>query len=500
MNTWSEKRFKPRLQPPGQSSSAYDITALKPTQNSIGKGTQNGNFTRPLPSSVRPMPPGARPFIPAARPEITLLMPEEGIPTNWTNLQGTPDERLVYEHLLSCLNKETPAQTMDRFRTLFFNGFGYPDWSVQGAIDRITAAANAQEDFKLFFNRCCHILINRWQSRLPFQYAIPEFFSLLESPIAIPVAGMGRSQSIKRLRLLVKSYVQGEHYCKLRRIAEFMLDDESDISGILKQSKPLISLIRRYPYLYSHCLLSESSSQDQKQAVWQAQEQVKKKFELSLSQYLTYELRSAGSSGRLIEPVKNPTLLTGSELKVAVKHFVGKVEGKSTYQDLSNRFMAKTSQVKSHQVFKRELYDYLVGAGSIQFGGGRFNKQLCDYLEALPGQGSDPRLNEFLMVRTCNQVVNFLVVESSQRANHYVFMDLLNNIGTAATMGLLLKLVLFCKKVKPHLEKRFAILFNHYEGHNRNSVTWLVNCLEHLNIAWSTHFSSQDFSFVNQIP
>lgn len=415
--------------------------------------------------------------------------------------QATPDEQVIYEHLLNCVQIELPDQVMDRFRAIFINGFNYGNWEVQSALDRITALPDGQTSFKLFFNRCCYILINRWQSQPQFQDAVADFFALLETPIHLPVAGLGRSQSVKRLRLLLQSYLQSEHYHKLRRTAQFLLEDERDISGILKHpSKPLVGLIRRYPYLYSHCLITEESSAEQKQAIFSAQGKAQKHFEVDLSHYLTYELRRHRSADRIIQPVSNPTLLTGPELRTAMKHFVGKIDQTSTYREMAHRFTIQASQVETLNGFKDDLYEYLTGTLDTQFGRGRFHNQLHKYLDSIAPASHSQKFNEFVRVRLCNQVLNFLVVDQPQRPNHFVFMDLLNNMGSAATVGLLLKVVLICNKVKPYLEKRFAILFNHYENHSRATVQWLVNCLEHLNLAWSTHFGSLDFSFVNQMP
>jgi hypothetical protein len=91
------------------------------------------------------------------------------------------------------------------------------------------------------------------------------------------------------------------------------------------------------------------------------------------------------------------------------------------------------------------------------------------------------------------------VVESPQRPNHFIFVDLITNLGATLTIGLLLKIVLLCRKVKPYLEKRFAILFNHYESYTRDGVPWLITSLENLNIALSVHFGAADLSCLNQI-
>ncbi len=414
--------------------------------------------------------------------------------------QSTPDEQLVYDHLLFRVQAELPEQVIDRFKSLFFVGFGTSDWEIQAALDRITALPDTQTSFKLFFNRCCYILINRWQSQPQFQDAVPEFFAVLETPLNPPLAGLGRSQSVKRLRSLVKDYLQSSHYNQLRRTAQFLLEDEQDVSQIQKNgARPLIGLIRRYPYLYSHCLLSDDSSFEQKQSIQRAQGKAQQQFEINLSQYLTYELRRQHTTQAMIQPVKNPTLLTESELKAAMKQFVGKVDHNGSYREMAHRFTVQTSQVKTCKGFKDDFYEYLTNTVDTRFGGGRFHNQLLSYLNSMTAASYSQPFNDFALVRTCNQVLNFLVVESPQRPQHFVFMDLLNNVGTTATVGLLLKIVLVCKKVKPYLEKRFAILFSHYETHSRSNVQWLVNCLEQLNVAWSTHFGSLDFSFANQM-
>lgn len=414
--------------------------------------------------------------------------------------KAIPDEQLVYDHLLYWVQIELPEQVIDRFRSLFFNGLHYSDGSVLAALDRLTALPQGQASFKLFFKRCCYILINRWQSQPIFQDAVPDFFALLETPLYPPVAGLGRSAAVKRLRSLVQSYQKSEHFQKLRRTTQFLLEDERDLSNIAKNgAKPLLGLIRRYPYLYSHCLISDVSSPEQKQAIRRAENNAQKQFEQNLSQYFTYDLRRQRPTGRIIQPIQNPTLLSDADLRTAMKQFVGKVDHNSSYRDLAHRFTVQTSQVQNCDAFKDDFYDYLTSTVDTNFGGGRFHSQLRHQLEAISATNRAQKFNDFTMVRTCNQLLSFLVVDSVQRPQHYVFMDLLNNIGTTATVGLLLKIVLVCNKIKPYLEKRFAILFNHYEIHSRSSTQWLVSCLEQLNVAWSAHFGSRDFSFINQM-
>jgi hypothetical protein len=86
------------------------------------------------------------------------------------------------------------------------------------------------------------------------------------------------------------------------------------------------------------------------------------------------------------------------------------------------------------------------------------------------------------------------VIESAQKPQHFLFIDLISNIGPTFTTGLLLKVVMLCGKVKPYLEKRFALLFSHYENYTKNSLGWLVKVLENANLALVTNFGSTDFT------
>jgi hypothetical protein len=58
---------------------------------------------------------------------------------------------------------------------------------------------------------------------------------------------------------------------------------------------------------------------------------------------------------------------------------------------------------------------------------------------------------------------------------------------------------LMCGKAKPHLERRFSILFSHYESQSQDGVPWLIKSLENLHIALSVHFGNADVSFLKQI-
>ncbi|KGF72426.1 hypothetical protein DO97_08560 [Neosynechococcus sphagnicola sy1] len=419
--------------------------------------------------------------------------------------QSSNEEQQLYDHFLSLVQVEGPEQLLQRFRVLFVEGVGYPDAQISVALDKLTAAKTADQNFGYILNRCCHILINRWQARLgpSSQKAIPALIALFKSKPSRPVTEYARARTVRRLRDLVQQFTESEQYLTLHRLAQ--VTGEADISPT--DNGALGNYIRRYPYLYEHCLLGEGSSAENQQIVRQLQTQAQAKFEQDLSQFLTCQVRhtqiarlgSPATANRIIQPVPNPTLLSDRELGFALKHFVGKVDGANTCRDLAQRFQVHAHQGGSYRGFKDDLYQYITAGVDTTYGKRQFNQRLYSFLKDSNPQYDAHKLNEFLMVRTCTNLLNFLVVESPQNPHHFVFVDLISNIGATLTTGLLLRVVLLCRKVKPYLEKRFAILFGHYESYTKVGVQWLVKALENMNIALATNFGKADFSSIHQI-
>ena len=144
------------------------------------------------------------------------------------------------------------------------------------------------------------------------------------------------------------------------------------------------------------------------------------------------------------------------------------------------------------------MYEYILGSMDTRYSQGSFNKKLFNLLQNTHPECNQQKPTEFLMMRTSSQLLNFLIVDSPSQPEHYIFIDLITNLGVTRTVGLFLKIVLFSKKVRPYLEKRFSILFNHYESFTREGVPWLVRSLENMQLALSVHFGKVDLSGLKQ--
>jgi hypothetical protein len=414
---------------------------------------------------------------------------DQVLPPIYVDSQDTSiAEDLLYNHLLHLAQKKCASQVIERFRRLFIDGQGYPDPQIAEALDIIIASKVVKQRFNGILNRCCYILINRWIRCPDRKASIPQLLGLFQSPSS--------KFTNRHLQQLVQMFTKSEQYLDLLDI--FAPGDEQ------KSKNPLLrQFITRYPYLYPHCLVSDSSSIEHQRTIRQLQSQKQRQIEINLSRYATYLVRQVARqtestpSTQIIQSVKNPTLLSDRELFIALKQFVGKVEGSSTYRDLAQGFLTHTSKTPSYLTFKKGLYEYLIASIETEYGKHKFNRRLYEKLTNTFPQCDSQKVNNILLMQTCRQLFNFLVVESAHRPEHFVFVDLISNIGPVMTTGLLLKIVLLSHQVRPDLEKRFAILFNHYESQVVDELFWLVQSLENLNVALITNFGNVDLSFIS---
>jgi hypothetical protein len=306
-----------------------------------------------------------------------------------------------------------------------------------------------------------------------------------------PSVIVGQPTPSGRLRFMVQEYVRSPLFNRLRQLSD-LVNPKNDQD----ERKPLSTLLYRYPYLYSHCMTNQEDESDYLEIIGVAKKTAQRKFEQDLSSYLTHSLLTKGPEPSKAE-FKNPTLLSSQDISTTLKTYLTKVDSRVSYQDAAQQFWTPAYHPKSYAAFKNSLHEYLISSIPAEFGRCRFNDQLKAYLKDLYPENATAPVSDFLVVRTCNQVLNFMVIESRQRPAHSVFMDLLNNIGSTLTVGLMLKVVLLCTKVRPYLDRRFSLLFQHYGSQTRHSVRWLVRCLEKLNLAWCAHFGSQNLSYVH---
>lgn len=417
----------------------------------------------------------------------------------------------IYNHFLQLVDQESSEEIIQRFRILFINCSEYPDREVSKALERIIPLLQVEEEFNFILNRCCHIVINRKRVHNYKKEVLLDLIKLFDG-----IQNKSRHyygyHSSKRIFDLVCAFTKSEQYLTLKRFTELMNQDvRSHRNTDSALAQPLRTLIPRYPYLYQHCLITSDNSYEHQQAIRKMKRQKQKKFEIDLSHYVTHQMRNGittnskfkdsnftESSWEDINKIQNPTLLSDRELLSGIRKFVGKVENGQNYRDYAKSFITYAKQPQSYSCFKESFYEYLSTSfdGDSRHVNCQFKEKIYKQLKNTMPHNDHQKMNDFLLMKTCNQILGFLVVESIKKPQHFFFINLISNMGSIATTSLLLKIVLVSYRVKPYLEGRFAILFNHYETHTRESVKWLIKVLENLQVALSTNFGNIDLSFI----
>ncbi|MGB3514771.1 MAG: hypothetical protein WBA93_37285 [Microcoleaceae cyanobacterium] len=424
--------------------------------------------------------------------------------TYYQNISRAEEE--IYNHFLELVLTESIEQLIERFQILFIRCSPYQTPEISKALERIIQLPESEAKFNCILNRCCHILINRQQLSQDKKNVLEKLIKLFDSTTSKSDSSYYVSRETKKMLELVKGFTQSQQYLSIKRMAE-VIKSSSESNGNSSLDQPVKILIPRYPYLYKHLLVSPNSNNEDRKIIRKLQIQKQQKFELNLSHYVTHQARlqlsqlKKSASFQKLQYIKNPTLLSNDELLLSIKQFVGKVEGSETYRDYAKRFLAYTKIPQPYHHFKDGFYEYLSTSFDVesQYIRVQFKDKLYKYLQNIMADSDEQLLNDFLMRKTCNKMLSFLVVRNQKQLEHFLFVNLIGNLGPILTTALLLKILLICHQVTPDLEKRFAILFNHYESSTQEEVQWLVKALENMQIALSTNFGRIDLSFFHSL-
>lgn len=411
---------------------------------------------------------------------------------SWSDYSNRPPaslEELIYQYFQHWRQYESPEALLARLRRLLVDGVSDPDDTVARALFALAKEPTAEREFKYVLNRCCYTLINPWYSQPREHWAIPELVGLFDQDL--PPAS---TPELQRVRTLIKAFVASDQYAALGRLRQIFSEPRRGTTArVAVEEQPLGDRISSYPFLYDGSLLTKDSDQEQAKNVGDLRRKAEVDLALRLARY-------HGSLGHGVSETKaiNPTLLPATDVRQAMGYYTGKVDGHRTQKDLARWFATYSKTARSFGSFKDEFVDYLMGpiaASDPKYSGNHFTRTLRQHLYDTLPQFDDQPINDFILVETCRQVLSFLVVDNPQKPVFRRYCHLIEDVGYTLTMGLLLRIVLFCSKARPWLERCFSILFNLHERRLCKEVPWLVNSLEHANLALITNFTDIGYQF-----
>jgi hypothetical protein len=415
--------------------------------------------------------------------------------------QSNPQlEKSIGSWLSSSLLDDTTDQTLELFQRLLIEGAGHPESSVAVAVEELALDKDktAEREFLKIIDRSCYQLITHWLTA-----GQTSFISQLIDIILKTDSNKDQiyAKLPRRLNYLWKLYAQGEYFQRLRKLQIIVTRRSTDATA----SPILAMLLDRYPFLYESNLLGEDVSKEYLEAIQRIKRRAQRDYEFKFSQYLTYQIRKSylkhnPDPQKVLVPVANPTMLKSRDFGISLQSFVSRPQDGESYRDSAYAFQLLMQQPMTFVEFKENLYNYLSKDFKASvYAQQSFKTRLKNQLRNILPENHASSLDELSQVRTYTQLLNFLVIDSAERPNHVVLIDLVSNLGSATTVGLLLKIILICPKAQTSLNHRLSILFNHYYYTNRDQIPWLIKFLENWQVASSIHFGKVDSSVLKQI-
>ncbi|MCU0567101.1 MAG: hypothetical protein MUF49_10950 [Oculatellaceae cyanobacterium Prado106] len=383
-----------------------------------------------------------------------------------------PPQEMLCEFLLSMVKTRSPEQTLSAFQQLFIE-YNLPDPAYLEALTEMLLA-NQEEDFRNLLRRACYILINNWDMARCHS-AIHRLIQAFDNPI---LQEESDAQLLGHLRGWLRNFIASQDFAELR-----LLTARYEDRGNGHWS-------RRYTsYLLAPQYANPENPLEQRQVAQKLSQELKDKFKFDLAMY-TARSESVHATPKLLA---NPTSL-GDEVLRLIKKVVTK-RGSYSYPSVAKLFLQQTAN-QSYQTFKKSLLQYLFFGVAPDDFAQELRQELSHKLTDLYSSQHDQPINEAILLRTANRLVEYLTIDRTGEPSP-LFLRLSSQKNPLVLVILLLKLTLICRNVKTQLEISVATLVQYYESYAEDECAWVIQFLELLNIVMTIYSENVEYNLVN---
>ncbi|GAB4196788.1 MAG: hypothetical protein Fur006_44590 [Coleofasciculaceae cyanobacterium] len=407
------------------------------------------------------------------------VLSTEGHPTeypikrNRRGLSTQQAQETIYQFLLSLVRQQPPAKVLLEFKHLFLD---YEPSSCNKEALRALAqiiSSNHEKDFCYTLKRSCYILVNNWDTSRNHSF-IKELVELLAN---FQSSQKRRSSLQNRLRNWLINFVDSQDYCELKLfLSKYGYSEKAHWSS------------RYTSYLLVPQYTNFDNPVEQREAARTLSKKLKDKFKFDLAMYTArYESPLPDEQNS-----KNPTGL-GDEVIRFIKMIVAK-RGTFSYENLANIFLKQTRDL-TYKKFKISLQKYLIFSVINKDFVDVFNKKLLKKLGTLYKEHDREQVNEALLLRTSNRVIDYLTTEDHKEPSE-LFILLLSHGHPLTLVIVLLKIILICPNARIHLETCIAQLIQYYVDYPENECQWVVNFFEVFNITFAIHADNVQYNLI----
>lgn len=382
-------------------------------------------------------------------------------------------QELVYKFFLNHIQNSEPEMVLQQFKNLFIELIVPVEPKlIQGIYTIIDG--DSQLEFNNLFKRCCYILVNNWIEQRKYQ--LPQ--KLLEMIGQTNLGEPDANNPLKLLRVWLTNFINSPDYEDLK-------------VSVFKYEKTVEKhwTSRYQPYLLAAQYLDANNTLKERQTARLLSQQLKDKYKFDLAMY-TSRSQSAASK---FKAYYNPTLLGDEALRLIKIILVNR--GSMNYRNLANIFLTQTQNITYHQ-FKQNLIKYLFFYNKSFYYTDAIREKIVNFLEIFSTENDDKNINNSLLLRTCNYLIERFTVDNSGEpsALFLIFATQLNPLTLAIFM---LKLILISPYSRTYLEVCFARLIAYHEEQSAGECQWLINFFEVSQIALTIYGDNVQYNLVN---
>ena len=121
--------------------------------------------------------------------------------------------------------------------------------------------------------------------------------------------------------------------------------------------------------------------------------------------------------------------------------------------------------------------------------------QLAEKFETLYSEHDDDSIDDAILLRTCNRMIEYLTTENHQDPSP-LFILLLSQGSPLTLVVTLLKIILICKHARTHLETCIAKLIGYYANVPEEECHWMIHFMEIFNVTFAIHAENIQYNLV----
>ncbi|MFG6095216.1 hypothetical protein SPB21_08190 [Leptothoe sp. ISB3NOV94-8A] len=384
---------------------------------------------------------------------------------------ATRAEREVYGYVRQLSRIEDAQQAIDAFYGLLFKAsVTLPELdsnSVRHALLHILESPEANKILPYVINRCFYTIGNIWRMDTSRHSALR---TLILRASAVPEK-RPRDRRVRQLVNAMDAYVKnGSLYVPLQRQMHLLCDlpQEEDCTSFA-------NCFKDYFFIYESAAVTRDIPLHHRKSIQLQRKHQAQHFNKRLNNYW-HDYQQG------LNPV-NPTRLSDDDLRNAIWAFLPGRDGSYLKQacqfDEFYRSRQKREDFLTH--FHGYVMEPFVEANS-RFKNNRFSSSVRTTLVESLGTDTAP-ITDASITYMCSRLLKILVCNTLEHPDIGQFKHLIKTVGHQALTAVLLKIVLFKRTVRSWFEDRFGILFHKWESSSLDSIGWLVQSFEYMNVA-----------------